>query len=1259
MILKYLSSIFYLSLISVLFVACGGGGGGGSSSVSSSNNNYGVFVDDVVQGLKYKTKNIEGYTNERGEFPFFNEKVEFFIGKVKIGEVSTLKTDKKVFIQDLFDLDRSEVNDTRVLKIATFLQSLDGDSSTNKIEISEEDFSKYDDIEGSLLDYDTKTLLESKGHREKPSAEVREHLIKSYGENNKESFNQKEKDFLYESLKNRYYWKDHVPSNSYSHYLNPNNMIKDFKYKAIDKWSYAETFEEYYKDSAQEDSGFGCYFNGTTSIFFMEIDSPCDKAGLQRGDELIKINGQSVTTESYAAARLNNGVEVTFTVLRNGSEVNLKITPSIYTYKASKYSIINSNTNKKVGYYIYNTFSSRSTEEIDEAFTYFKNEEINELVVDLRFNGGGSLNTASYLLDKLAAFNHEGKIQYYEKYTPTNEKTEKKFIKANNSIDLSRIFFLTSNNTASASELVINSLKPYMDVKVIGSKTSGKPVGMTGQYTSSNYIYWLINLSFYNANNIGEYFNGLSVDCSITDNRTIDIGDSEEFLLKEAISYIDYNLCSSNKNIDTDKDGIPNYLDSDDDNDGVEDSLDAFPLNANEQKDTDKDGIGNNRDNDDDNDGIIDAQDPLPLTKTEWFYTQMDKEGIVYLFNKSESKIYRWNTLAKKFLTPISVNDNLNTMSYSKDHNRLYLGYKNGEVKYIDLEDSTLTQSSFVKLVISVGDLLSVGKYILIEPDRTTRSIKYIYDKSANEVSATVSYRSKVSFWDTINNRYYFISSGISPSDLYYHEIDQETGVISKEVETKYHGSYEHIAPIRSSLDGTKVVLGNGNIYKTSDLTIQNSISDRVIDATSRTNGELVYLYDNNGDTILKRVSSSLVSLEIVKYEGSIVQIIRQSDDRMFIVTKTNKLNFYEYIPSSDTDKDGIENINDSFPLDVAASIDNDSDGFPDRWNDGYSQSDSTTGLKLDFYPNNIDCNLAEHGNGTTCDFERFIPIFTPDDIGIDKNGIIYLLNKNKKRIYRWNSSTKQYLDPLGINVDMNKMAYVESHDRLYFGYESGEIEYIDLEGNTLKLKNFIGLPQSVKGLTSTGKFLFAQDNSGGWATHYTYDKNAVLKHSIDFTYYSNYYTWDEVNDKVYFFRDDSSPNDLIYENINQDTGEISKEVDSPYHGDYTIKGPIIVSPDGTKILLGSGDIYNGSDLTISSSISDNIESGIYRVNNEIVYTYNLNDKTILKRRDSNLSLIEEQTYEGEIIKIVKVSNDKFIVITKKDKLIFNEYTPN
>ena len=108
---------------------------------------------------------------------------------------------------------------------------------------------------------------------------------------------------------------------------------------------------------------------------------------------------------------------------------------------------------------------------------------------------------------------------------------------------------------------------------------------------------------------------------------------------------------------------------------------------------------------------------------------------------------------------------------------------------------------------------------------------------------------------------------------------------------------------------------------------------------------------------------------------------------------------------------------------------------------------------------------------------------------------------------------------------------------------------------------------------------MLAQDYSGAWATHYVFNSAGVITDSAEWNHHSPDYAWDPVTSRVYWFSM-WNPSDLNYEVIDQVTGQITGQGETPYHGNYSIMPPIRVSTDGQQILLGSGDIYNQSGLT-------------------------------------------------------------------------------
>jgi len=361
-------------------------------------------------------------------------------------------------------------------------------------------------------------------------------------------FSLSEKKFLLSLFETEYLWYDqidtHIDLNAFEE---PYSMIDALRYKPLDSWSYAETYKEYEAFTTQTSNGnFGFQYNAQTfQILNIVLGSPAQSAGLQRGDIITHINDQNISYEVLNEAKENLNVESTFRVLRNQESIILKISPAIYNYSVVQYDIFMLNTGKKVGWLRYDQFSSSSLMELENAFNYFTLHKIDELIIDLRYNGGGSLTMASILMDKIAGFNNQNKIQFTLRYNDqlSYQDNHYRFEEDSNSLSsLSRLFVLTTNDSASASEVLINSLKPYMDVYTIGSTTHGKPVGMTGRM-GGEYIYWLINFLIVNVNNEGSFFDGIAPTCEAKDNFSYPRDSIDENMLQEAFYYILYGVC--------------------------------------------------------------------------------------------------------------------------------------------------------------------------------------------------------------------------------------------------------------------------------------------------------------------------------------------------------------------------------------------------------------------------------------------------------------------------------------------------------------------------------------------------------------------------------------------------------------------------------------------------------------------------------------------------------------------------------------------
>ena len=298
-------------------------------------------------------------------------------------------------------------------------------------------------------------------------------------------------------------------------------------------------------------------------IAYVLKGSPAEKSGLKRGDIILSVDDQKVTSSNYNSVLQNQTLKLGLGAYSNKvfSSTGKSVTVTkveLQTNPILQDTVINW-AGKKVGYFAYLQFLSSFDDSLRAVFGRFKNKGVNELVIDLRYNGGGYVANSDLLTNLMTkdlasrvntvmnkrqyndALTKEIKKQYGEAALLTNFKME-----ANNISTLNRVFFLTSNGTASASELVINNLKGLdMTVVLIGEHTYGKNVGsftITDDAKRWNYGLQPITFKILNSKDQSDYgsVNGFLPDHELEDDVLPYklLGDPNETYLNKALNII-------------------------------------------------------------------------------------------------------------------------------------------------------------------------------------------------------------------------------------------------------------------------------------------------------------------------------------------------------------------------------------------------------------------------------------------------------------------------------------------------------------------------------------------------------------------------------------------------------------------------------------------------------------------------------------------------------------------------------------------------
>ena len=388
--------------------------------------------------------------------------------------------------------------------------------------------------------------------------------------------NIKADNLIYELLSDYYLWNSKMPRYQKGENRFPGDYFKSLLYKELDRWSFCvEDGASYLAESEGTPYSMGYepefwpynnYENVLIVVEFVYPGSPADRAGLKRGDIIIEIDGDPMTIDNYYD--LYSKEHATYTLAGYDPEKNeLYLTGRRMTMQAeivdadpSIYDTIINVGGKPVGYYVYTAFTRNDnyTATMDAIFDRFKAAGVKDLILDLRYNGGGDVPTAGHLASAIAPANVVGKevlikyeynsllTNYYKKNDPEN--LEYKFPKNDHNADMQNLYVIGTHGTASSSEIVTTGLMPYMNVTLIGDTTYGKCTTMFVFHKDldeslddlGNWVLLPVCMKYANANGFTDFVDGLIPDYRVDDDLLsgYQLGDVNEPMLAAALDVV-------------------------------------------------------------------------------------------------------------------------------------------------------------------------------------------------------------------------------------------------------------------------------------------------------------------------------------------------------------------------------------------------------------------------------------------------------------------------------------------------------------------------------------------------------------------------------------------------------------------------------------------------------------------------------------------------------------------------------------------------
>ena len=387
-----------------------------------------------------------------------------------------------------------------------------------------------------------------------------------------ECSNTAQKQFVLDSMRDWYLWNDRLPAQvdlegfdspeellAFLTTFSPNGSSGEpiDAERGFSFISLAEDEQQLFGEGRFEGYGFNSRFVAANDLRLARVfeDSPAFRGGLRRGQRILELNDRTIADieAQEGVGAVFDTTPIRFRMLETDgtTEFTVTIEQDIVTIDPvpNNWRVIDAAGGRKVGYMALASFISTADAQMDQVFAEFRNQNVNDVILDLRYNGGGLVRTAELLGDLLGGFDNDGRVfsetLFNADRAAANNDIEF-FELRGSSISLVNLVVIASSNTASASELVANSMDPWVGVgtgvSIVGDTTFGKPVGQIGLEFCEK-ILRPTAFQTVNAAGFGDYFDGLTLDCAAADDLNVATGDDADPNIVAALSILDGTGC--------------------------------------------------------------------------------------------------------------------------------------------------------------------------------------------------------------------------------------------------------------------------------------------------------------------------------------------------------------------------------------------------------------------------------------------------------------------------------------------------------------------------------------------------------------------------------------------------------------------------------------------------------------------------------------------------------------------------------------------
>jgi len=661
-----------------------------------------------------------------------------------------------------------------------------------------------------------------------------------------------------------------------------------------------------------------------------------------------------------------------------------------------------------------------------------------------------------------------------------------------------------------------------------------------------------------------------------------------------------------------------------------------------------------------------------------------DAAGFVYLLSSAQQALLRWHYLHACYLAPVplpAAGGALVTSMATAGDARLYLGYDNGEIRWLDLRRPLSGFAPFARLGGPVRALTAIGERLLaVDADEAWIARHHLLDASGSETAVSewplryggrgVPYQFDGPTYDPTLQRYYFFCDEASARDVCAEQIDVAQGTFGAHViATAQFGA---AGPIRVSADGERLITGFGTVYTTRALEPQYRLTANLKDAEWLADGGLLSLhsqsdgvpgvhsvldhYDANGTLVAGR-SAAGAPLGLLPSAAAFVMLSSSSGEGSSALPGPG---FGRYEPERDADGDGVRDYLDAFPSDGVAAIDRDQDGAPDAWNPGRDGSGSP--LTLDAYPDDPRCTFVGEwpAGESRCGYvAEGGPWPQPIQLEIDELGVVYWLTEHEVR--RYDVGGHVGLAPLRLALPasvrsgrtLRSMAYSTEQRRLYVADASGAVTLFELSsepplqrqfrrvGSTLGLSgSFLGMYRGLG--TEFGYF----DAEGQLVSSFPLPTPSSAQQPAQTPrILASVSAYDATRGREYFT--EPLERDLFYVELNPETAQVIGSGASHVAANYRANPLLRVSPTGTFVLLNN-QVYAADTLTPSRTLDPPVNDALWLADDHMLTARQdpsvLVPTGLLELRDPSGQVVDSLANVGLLYRLLPWGNRVVVV---------------